>query len=333
MRNFEFETIEQSYAPLIDALIKEGQPVAPRGLGTRELSPVSITINDPRRNVISDACRRLNYGFMNAEFAWIMSQSNEAWIAHYNKNWLSFSDDGETLNGAYGDRVFRYRGPSKIIDQFEAAYEQLKADPLSRQATIVLFNPELDYRETKDKPCTNLMRFKIRNGKLQMIVFMRSNDVILGYPYDVFNFTSLQAVMASKLGVELGSYTHIVDSMHIYEDSVAWGQAIAAEQVKPSIYDREFPSNVVPNITEELQAFVNIEQSSRKLSAELDLSKFEEMLESMTSDYWRSGAAMLALYNLRKNHRPQADLDRVSRFITSEFAQFVDRYTELKSSK
>ena len=46
---------------------------------------------------------------------------------------------------------------------------------------------------------------------------MRSNDLWLGFPYDVFQFTCMQVLMSMELGIELGSYTHIAGSLHIYE--------------------------------------------------------------------------------------------------------------------
>ena len=46
---------------------------------------------------------------------------------------------------------------------------------------------------------------------------MRSNDLWSGFPYDIFQFTCIQILLAMKLGVELGTYTHIADSLHMYE--------------------------------------------------------------------------------------------------------------------
>jgi thymidylate synthase len=57
----------------------------------------------------------------------------------------------------------------------------------------------------------------VRSGRLHAIVYMRSNDAIWGLPYDIFLFTMLQELLASELGLELGSYTHVVASLHLYE--------------------------------------------------------------------------------------------------------------------
>jgi thymidylate synthase len=62
-------------------------------------------------------------------------------------------------------------------------------------------------------------QFRIRNNKLNMSVYMRSNDVWLGSAYDFFQFTRVQIAMASVLGIEPGTYAHHVGSLHIYEDN------------------------------------------------------------------------------------------------------------------
>jgi thymidylate synthase len=59
---------------------------------------------------------------------------------------------------------------------------------------------------------------------------MRSNDAYVGLPYDIFLFTSLQELMASELDIEIGTYYHSVNSLHIYHRDIhqifqSFGQA------------------------------------------------------------------------------------------------------------
>jgi len=331
VRVLNCKSINESYAKLINILITEGTPVSPRGIATREVSPLTVVIDDPRQNVIASPTRKLNYGFMNAELFWILTGSDSVDdIAWYNSTWANFSDDGRTLNGAYGMRIRRHPCAHGEVDQLKAAEEQLRADPLSRQATIVLFNPELDYKQTKDKPCTNLMRFKIRDDKLYMLVVMRSNDVMLGYPYDVYNFTCMQALLASKLGVGLGTYTHVVDSMHVYERDLGWAQDIVNEEFV-DLYAKPWPSfmTAADQVDDVVQQVVNVAATTRNLGAEYSVRKVLGMVDAIEHEYWRSSAAMLALYNLRKHRLPQAVLDEVKTRITSEFSAFLDKYNEL----
>lgn len=52
---------------------------------------------------------------------------------------------------------------------------------------------------------------------LEIVVTMRSNDIWLGVPYDVVQFSMLQAAVAGELKVAVGRYTHISGSMHLYK--------------------------------------------------------------------------------------------------------------------
>jgi thymidylate synthase len=75
----------------------------------------------------------------------------------------------------------------------------------------------------------------VRAGKLEAITTMRSNDVILGLPYDIFLFTMLQEMMAVELELELGVYHHIVGSLHIYESDLDWSKEIV--EANPTIVE------------------------------------------------------------------------------------------------
>ena len=58
---------------------------------------------------------------------------------------------------------------------------------------------------------------KIRDGTLEWLQVIRSNDMVLGVPHNFVQFTSMQEILAGWLGVECGSYTQISDSLHVYD--------------------------------------------------------------------------------------------------------------------
>ena len=298
---------------------------------------------------------------MVAELLWMLRGSNSVEeIGHYNRQWFKFSDDGKTLNGAYGQRIFEWDGMFDIweesyideernphtnfqcdhiiINQFEKAFEQLKNDPDTRQASIVLFNPVQDYRNTKDKPCTNLIRFMIRNGKLNMTVFMRSNDVILGSVYDIYNFTMMQEIMAGKLGIEVGKYTHIADSFHIYEMHFDMAnQIINSNNTK--LYDDKYVLSDYRLSNKELNEVLNkvmdVEALTRLQSDVIKVELVEKMLKEISNESWRSLAAVIATYNFRKFGREQSELDKLKAYITNEFSRIpeVQNWKPLNKSK
>ena len=131
-------------------------------------------------------------------------------IGRFAKKWVDISDDGETNNSAYGYKIHHFYG----FDQWEFVRDMLQKDPNSRQAIIHIKDPGV---HEKDTPCTICLQFIIRDEKLHLTVYMRSNDIWMGFPYDVFNFTCYQIRMAMELDVGIGSYTHIAGSLHLYE--------------------------------------------------------------------------------------------------------------------
>lgn len=64
--------------------------------------------------------------------------------------------------------------------------------------------------------CTIALQFLIRNNELQMTVYMRSNDVYFGLPYDYIYFVSIGQYIANKLNINFGLYTHHATSLHMY---------------------------------------------------------------------------------------------------------------------
>ena len=174
------------------------------------LNAISI-LKNPRNNMVQGE-RKMPVKYAIGELLWYLSGSNKlSAIAPYAKFWESISDDGETVNSAYGHKISSFYG----FDQWDYVKNLLIADKYSRQAVIHIKNPSCE--PSKDVPCTVSIQFHIRQGKLHCTTYMRSNDIWLGLPYDIFTFTCLQIKMAMELDVELGEYTHISSSLHLYE--------------------------------------------------------------------------------------------------------------------
>lgn len=177
-----------------------------------EILNAITTIENPKDNLVTSPIRDLSYKYAVGELLWYLSGSNRlSAISQYSKAWGKLSDDGETVNSAYGYRIFEKFG----FDQWEHVKSLLMADSNSRQAVIHIKEP--NPQKTKDLPCTVSLQYFIRDGKLYATTYMRSNDIWLGFPYDVFTFTCLQIKLAFELGVGIGTYTHVAGSLHLYE--------------------------------------------------------------------------------------------------------------------
>jgi thymidylate synthase len=207
------------------AVTSFGDQVSPRGMGTSEILGAHLRLTQPRRRFVDlPPLRQLNPAFAIAEALWILSGSDDAWIFQYNRALTRYADEG-VLRGAYGPRMRRWNG----IDQLDGARRLLQRDPDTRQAVIQLYDPGRDTRGHKDVPCTLSYRFYLRRGRLHMHTTMRSQDLWLGFPYDVFTNTLIQELLAGWLGVELGEYHHHIDSLHLYTQHLATAENLPAD--------------------------------------------------------------------------------------------------------
>lgn len=202
------------YAAACSAVVRDGASVSPRGMATTEVLGAHLCLTDPRRRFVDlPPVRVLNPAFAVAEALWILSGSDDPWIFTYNRALTRYADDGR-LQGAYGPRMRHWHS---TVDQLDQVRRLLTRDPDSRQGVIQLFDPERDTRGHRDVPCTLGYRFFVRERRLHMHTTMRSQDLWLGFPYDIFAATLLQELLAGWLGVELGEYHHFVDSLHLYD--------------------------------------------------------------------------------------------------------------------
>lgn len=224
-----FESFTQAYYALVaDTYAGYEYETAPRGMKIRENLFTSFAITNPRDRLLYIPDRKFSLQYVMAEILWYLSGNNETdWISNYSAFWKDISDDGKTANSAYGARIYKHHPyhvcvgsetpMSQRPTQWEYVKEELTKDPDSRRAVIHIRQPQDSHMAKKDVPCTLNLQFFIRDKKLHMIVQMRSNDLILGTALDVPAFTFMQELMALELGLDVGTYYHTSNSMHVYE--------------------------------------------------------------------------------------------------------------------
>jgi thymidylate synthase len=191
-------------------VLEHGKEVAPRGQKTREIEDAIIRIDDVYNTLPMNVGRGAVPGIGAVEACQLLSGTSfPDLVIAIGPQFQNYTEDNGIFHGAYGPRT---------NGQYDIIIDRLKADPDTRQAVITIWNPQYDLQPSKrDYPCTILHQFRIRNNKLNMSVYMRSNDVWLGAAYDFFQFTRVQLAVASVLGIEPGTYNHHVGSLHIYE--------------------------------------------------------------------------------------------------------------------
>lgn len=213
----------------IEAIIADGTHVCPSRGSCTEITAVSFTLTNPRARVSRSASRGRVFSAL-GELCWYLSGSGRTEdIAYYVSFYRQFDEGGEIF-GAYGPRLISFDG----LDQVQYVIRALRESPASRQAVIQLFDHQDVAVPHLDVPCTCVLQYLLRDGQLSAITYMRSNDVFRGLPHDLFCFTMLQELIARSVGAELGSYHHMVGSLHMYDQDTPALACYLAEALPPA---------------------------------------------------------------------------------------------------
>lgn len=153
-----------------------------------------------------------------AEQIWFLTGSRkpEIFLREFTKIWDDFTNPGDVVTVAYGYRWRKHFGR----DQIKLLVELMTKEPSSRHGVVIAWDPAQDglsLFKKKNVPCPYTFTVNIIGGKLHFHTMVRSNDMILGFPHDVAGFAFLQCMLAQKLGVRPGIYSHSISNAHIYD--------------------------------------------------------------------------------------------------------------------
>ena len=152
-----------------------------------------------------------------AEQVWFLSgDKNTDFLRKYTKMWDEFIEPDGTIASAYG---YRWKHHFKR-NQIDNIINLLSEDPSSRHAVVITWDPNDDGpggTAKKNVPCPFAFTINIIGGRLHLHNIIRSNDMMLGCPFDTFGFALMMCILAQKLGVKPGMYTHTISNAHIYD--------------------------------------------------------------------------------------------------------------------
>lgn len=117
-----------------------------------------------------------------------------------------------TIGTAYGYIVNKYNLMKKAI-------ETIKNNPTDRRNIINLFQYEFLEGGTLP-PCVYMHQWLVNEDKLDIIVYQRSCDVPLGFPFNVSQYAALANLVAKVTGYKPGMLYWNIGSAHIYENQV-----------------------------------------------------------------------------------------------------------------
>lgn len=293
--NFVFQNTTEALPHLLRRLLSADE-VGSRNGRMREMTHVGITLTKPWQREILNPKRKANIAAQIAETAWVLSGRDDVdWLSNYLPRASDYSDDGETWRGGYGPRLRKYGAQSvlgdygSVTDQLQEVTDLLRRDRLSRRAAMTIFDPAVDFAESKDIPCNNWITFSSRLGKLDMHVGIRSNDVMWGWSgINAFEWSVIQEIMAGMLGVHVGGLHFSTTSLHLYEQHWAKAEQISQpfpHQLKDSPRFNETGMDGWQSMDYMLEEWFQVEQNIR--DGNVHDSQIEEFPEPMFQSWLR----------------------------------------------
>lgn len=291
----EAQTIDDLMRQALTELLKGPFDVKPTRSNagenpTSEIIGASLVLKNPRARLSLSETRGKLFSVL-GEFLWYLSKGNDLkFVKYYINGYEEFNKPNSEgkIDGGYGPRLFNLHGQ---YDQIENVINLLRKNPFSRRAVIQIFDGE-DLVKYPEIPCTCTLQFLIRNGKLHLVTYMRSNDAYLGLPHDVFAFTMLQEIIARSLSVDVGYYYHNVGSLHLYYNDKNKVEKYFKEGYQSTNVKFAMPAMPQEDPWNQIEKFMKVEADIR-----LNVSSSLDGLNS----YWADLGRLLLIFSLYNN--------------------------------
>ena len=277
-------TVDDLMRAAINHAFEHGVAIRPTKGAALDIIGASLVLTNPRARLSRSETRGKAISAI-AELCWYLAGSEDlSQISYYLSKYGASAETDGSLLGAYGPRIIGSAETSPLRD----VVTRLKVNSSSRQAVVQILRPGDLTSAQKDVPCTIALQFLLRDDYLTLVTTMRSNDMVLGLPHDVFAFTMLQEIVATALDVEVGPYFHNVGSLHLYESDFKAARAFLDEGFQPT--DEAMPAMPKRSAWKDIAEFVDCEAAIRGGASPLSVRLPSEL-------YWRNLAILLACFS------------------------------------
>jgi thymidylate synthase len=178
------------------------------------------TPSESERIETSDVARNLQIYDYSVKETELFDSGDREGLKEISKVWARIANPDGTVNANYGYMVYHLRDTPESLSQWEWALNRLRLNLSTNQAYLHFNRPKDQWNENLDQPCCLAIQFLIRDKKLNLIAYMRSNDLVYGTPYNILYFVKLMHRMLRELNdpeLKIGNYYHHATSIHIYK--------------------------------------------------------------------------------------------------------------------
>lgn len=146
---------------------------------------------------------------------------SDKWVAHQSEfeeliqNQEGFAQQWGDLGPIYGKQWRDFMG----VDQISEVIEAIKHSPWSRRHIVSAWNPT-ELRQMALPPCHMFFQFSVSDHTLSCQLYIRSNDLFLGAPFNIAQYALLTHLIAHQTGLEPGDLIYTIGDAHIYLNHV-----------------------------------------------------------------------------------------------------------------
>ena len=134
--------------------------------------------------------------------------------------WNEWADENGDLGHIYG---YQWRSwpdyDGGHIDQIKEAIDTIQNNPDSRRIIVSAWNVA-DLPQMNLPPCHAFFQFYVANGKLSLLLYQRSADILLVVPFNIASYALLLMMVAQVTGLEAGDFVHTLGDAHIYNNHI-----------------------------------------------------------------------------------------------------------------
>lgn len=188
--------IEDDFEQIRSFVKDQGDDVQVRGYDTVEYTDLTVTVVNPTKHMLWKDERRN------------LLESEIRTVRHGREPEISLPELDDKLDlddGTFYEDIIRER----ISNDWDEWVRLLREDKHTRKACS-LFGSE------PDPPCTSRIQWLIRDDKLDLYSYNRSQDMDFAFPMDIGLFEEYQCHLAQELSVGVGIHRHTMTSAHIY---------------------------------------------------------------------------------------------------------------------
>lgn len=192
------------------------------------------------------------------------------WDANYNKQAKDLGYTNGELGPIYGAqwREFGKSGSTppytrKGVDQLANAIDMIKNDPTSRRILVSAWNP-VDLPRMTLPPCHYSFQFNVSGDYLDILYNMRSNDLLLGRPFNDASYGLLLCIVAKMTGKTPRYMTASIGDAHIYANHVEGAKELIQREELP-LPSLEFPDFTETDTVKQIEEAISWGVDSYKL--------------------------------------------------------------------